>query len=32
MRLDKASTQDIIAITETMLGGSSEVLDTRLLR
>ncbi|MEK0362800.1 MULTISPECIES: hypothetical protein [unclassified Pseudomonas] len=32
MRLDKATTEDFIDITETMLGGASAVLDTRLLR
>lgn len=32
MRLDKATTKDFIDITETMLGGASSVLDTRLLR
>jgi len=32
MRLDKVSTQDFIDITETLLGGGSKVLDTRLLR
>lgn len=32
MRLDKATTQDFINITESLLGGSSKVLDTRLLR
>lgn len=32
MRLDKVSTEDFINITETLLGGGSEVLDTRLLR
>lgn len=32
MRLNKATTQDFIDITETLLGTSSKVLDTRLLR
>ena len=32
MRLDKATTKDFIDITETLLGGGSKVLDTRLLR
>ena len=32
MRLDKASTKDFIQISENLLGGSSEVLDTKLLR
>lgn len=32
MRLDKATTKDFIDITETLLGTSSKVLDTRLLR
>jgi predicted metalloprotease with PDZ domain len=32
MRLDKVTTKDFIAITETLLGGGSKVLDTRLLR
>lgn len=32
MRLDKATTQDFIDITETLLGAGSKVLDTRLLR
>jgi predicted metalloprotease with PDZ domain len=32
MRLDKVTTEDFINITETMLGGGSAVLDTRLLR
>ncbi|WP_019342022.1 hypothetical protein [Stutzerimonas stutzeri] len=32
MRLDRVTTDDFINITETMLGGGSEVLDTRLLR
>ncbi|MCP9339251.1 hypothetical protein [Stutzerimonas xanthomarina] len=32
MRLDRVTTEDFIDITETMLGGGSEVLDTRLLR
>lgn len=32
MRLDKVTTDDFINITETMLGGASDVLDTRLLR
>lgn len=32
MRLDKATTQDFIDITETLLGTGSKVLDTRLLR
>lgn len=32
MRLDKASTKDFIEITENVMGRSSKVLDTRLLR
>jgi len=32
MRLDKATTQDFIDITETLLGTGSKVLDTKLLR
>ncbi|MBE7375347.1 hypothetical protein [Pseudomonas lopnurensis] len=32
MRLDRVSTDDFIDITETLLGGGSKVLDTRLLR
>lgn len=32
MRLDRVTTDDFINITETMLGGDSEVLDSRLLR
>lgn len=32
MRLDKATTEDFISITESLLGGASEVLNTRLLR
>lgn len=32
MRLDKASTQDFIDITENVIGGPSRVLDTRMLR
>lgn len=32
MRLDKASTKDFIEIAENVLGGPSEVLDTKLLR
>lgn len=32
MRLDTASTEDFIAISENVMGGSSKVLDTRLLR
>lgn len=32
MRLDKVTTEDFIAITETLLGGGSKVLDVRLLR
>ncbi|VXC69328.1 hypothetical protein [Pseudomonas sp. 9Ag] len=32
MRLDRVTTDDFINITETMLGGGSKVLDTRLLR
>lgn len=32
MRLDKVTTKDFIDITETLLGGGSKVLDTRLLR
>ena len=32
MRLGKATTEDFISITETLLGGGSSVLDTRLLR
>lgn len=32
MRLDRVTTEDFIDITETMLGGGSAVLDTRLLR
>lgn len=32
MRLDKATTEDFINITESLLGGGSSVLDTRLLR
>lgn len=32
MRLDKVTTEDFINITETMLGGGSAVLDSRLLR
>jgi len=32
MRLDKVTTEDFINITETLLGGGSSVLDTRLLR
>lgn len=32
MRLDKVTTDDFVDITETLLGGGSKVLDTRLLR
>jgi len=32
MRMDKASTKDFIEITENVMGRSSKVLDTRLLR
>lgn len=32
MRLDKVTTEDFVSITETLLGGASSVLDTRLLR
>lgn len=32
MRLDRVTTDDFINITETMLGGGSKVLDSRLLR
>ncbi|MBA1272611.1 hypothetical protein [Stutzerimonas azotifigens] len=32
MRLDRVSTQDFIEITETLLGGASKTLDTKLLR
>ncbi len=32
MRLDRVTTDDFINITETLLGGPSSVLDTRLLR
>lgn len=32
MRLNKVSTGDFVEITETLLGGGSDVLDTRLLR
>ena len=32
MRLDRVTTDDFISITETMLGGGSKVLDSRLLR
>lgn len=32
MRLDKVTTEDFVNITETLLGGGSAVLDTRLLR
>jgi predicted metalloprotease with PDZ domain len=32
MRLEKASTKDFIEICESILGGKSAVLDTRLLR
>lgn len=32
MRLDKASTKDFIEITENIMGGASDVLDTKLLR
>ncbi|WPC03734.1 hypothetical protein SBP02_13190 [Pseudomonas benzenivorans] len=32
MRLDKVSTQDLIDISESVMGAPSEVLDTRLLR
>ncbi len=32
MRLDKVTTEDFVNISETLLGGGSEVLDTRLLR
>ena len=32
MRLDTASTEDFIAISENVMGGPSRVLDTRLLR
>lgn len=32
MRLDKVTTKDFVDITETLLGGGSKVLDTRLLR
>ncbi|WP_375738915.1 hypothetical protein [Pseudomonas boanensis] len=32
MRLDKASTKDFIQISENLIGGSSEVLGTKLLR
>lgn len=32
MRLKKASTEDFVQISENVLGGSSKVLDTRLLR
>lgn len=32
MRLDKVTTEDFINVCETLLGGGSKVLDTRLLR
>ena len=32
MRLDKASTRDFIEISENIMGGASDVLDTKLLR
>jgi hypothetical protein len=32
MRMDAVSTEDFIAMTETLLGGGSKVLNTRLLR
>ncbi|MCQ4321041.1 hypothetical protein [Stutzerimonas stutzeri] len=32
MRLDRVTTDDFISITETMLGGGSKVLESRLLR
>ncbi|WP_339083200.1 hypothetical protein [Pseudomonas sp. TMP9] len=32
MRLDKASTQDFIEISENVMGGASDVLDSKLLR
>lgn len=32
MRLDKASTKDFIEISENVMGGASEVLDSKLLR
>jgi hypothetical protein len=32
MRLDKASTQDFIEISENVMGGPSKVLDSKLLR
>ncbi|MDH4656449.1 hypothetical protein SA496_06815 [Pseudomonas sp. JS3066] len=32
MRLDKASTKDFIEISENIMGGASDVLDTKLLR
>ena len=32
MRMDRVSTDDFIHMTETLLGGGSKVLDTRLLR
>ena len=32
MRMDKASTEDFIELTENVMGRASEVLDTRLLR
>lgn len=32
MRLDKATTQDFIEISENVMGGASDVLDNRLLR
>lgn len=32
MRMDKASTQDFIEISENVMGGASKVLDTKLLR
>ena len=32
MRLEKASTDDVLAISESLLGAPSEVLDSRLLR
>lgn len=32
MRMDTVSTDDFITMTETLLGGGSKVLNTRLLR
>jgi hypothetical protein len=32
MRLDKATTQDFIEISENVMGGASDVLDNKLLR